>query len=29
MNQIIALLVGFFIVINLLDVLSNLKNVGE
>lgn len=28
MSQIIAVLVGFFIIINLLDVLSNVKNVG-
>lgn len=29
MSQIVALLVGFFLVVCLVDVLSNIKNVGE
>jgi len=29
MSQIVALLVGFFLIVCLIDVLSNIKNVGE
>jgi len=29
MSQVVALLVGFFLIVCLVDVLSNVKNVGE